>query len=287
MPAENGVCGQTLTSDLGEDYFVGDLQGCLDELQVLLDKVAFDPGKDRLWLTGDLVARGPKSLQTLRFIKSLGQSAKTVLGNHDLHLIATWHGIKKAKPKDLLCDLLSAPDCEELIDWLTHQPMLQVIQDNVIMTHAGLSPQWDIPTAISCAREVENILQSDACYDYLSNMYESKPNYWHSELAGYDRFRYIVNAMTRMRFCYADGGLEFTNKGAPQDCTKADLHPWFELKPLYWQNFRLIFGHWASLMGRTDDLNIIALDTGCVWGNHLTLWQHSKNKYYTAKAFSR
>ena len=295
---------------------VGDIQGCLDELLALLDKVGFDSTIDHLWLTGDLVARGPKSLETLRFVKSLGSSATTVLGNHDLHLIATHFGLKRVKKNDKLDDLLAAPDVDELIQWLLHQPMLAVINptpDNTpnntlnktpnktlnttlnntkaVMTHAGISPQWDIPTAIKLATEVETILQGDNCYEYLANMYQNTPARWDDNLTGHARFRYIVNCLTRMRFCFDDGSLEFVHKDAPDKTInpqfKTDdpqLQPWFSFQPECWSGHQLLFGHWASLMGDTGNDNIIALDTGCVWGYHLTMMRLSDNKCITTDA---
>jgi bis(5'-nucleosyl)-tetraphosphatase (symmetrical) len=268
-------------------FFVGDIQGCLDELQVLLDKIAFDPATDKLWLTGDLVARGPKSLETLRFVKSLGNSATTVLGNHDLHLIATHFGIKRPKPNDRLDALLCAPDVDELIHWLTQQPMLQVVNDNVVMTHAGISPQWDIPMAIKLAKEVETILQGDRCLDYLTNMYQNTPARWEDDLSGFERFRYIVNCFTRMRFCLPDGSLEFDTKVDPKTLKDTDLVPWYTFRSAATCPHKMVFGHWASLMGKTDNDNILALDTGCVWGNHLTIWELSKNNYHTTPAIPK
>ncbi|MCJ8271147.1 MAG: symmetrical bis(5'-nucleosyl)-tetraphosphatase, partial [Psychrosphaera sp.] len=270
-----------------QDYVVGDIQGCLDELLVLLDKVGFDSNIAHLWLTGDLVARGPKSLETLRFVKSLGSSATTVLGNHDLHLIATHFGLKRAKKNDKLDDLLAAPDIDELIQWLLHQPMLAVINDTLnntpnnihnntpnktlnntktVMTHAGISPQWDIPTAIKLAKEVETILQGDECYEYLANMYQNTPARWDDNLTGHARFRYIVNCLTRMRFCFDDRAMDFVHKDAPDKTADPQLQPWFSFQPDCWSGHQLLFGHWASLMGNTGHENIIALDTGCVWG---------------------
>jgi bis(5'-nucleosyl)-tetraphosphatase (symmetrical) len=287
MPSTESLPNSSPTSSTraGQDYVVGDIQGCLDELQVLLNKVDFDSNIDHLWLAGDLVARGPKSLETLRFVKSLGSGATTVLGNHDLHLIATHFGIKRVKKNDKLDDLLAAPDIEELIQWLLYQPMLAVINDSNkpthVMTHAGISPQWDIPTAIKLAKEVETILQGDECFEYLANMYQNTPNCWDDNLTGHARFRCIVNYFTRMRFCFGDGSLEFIHKDAPNKTDDPLLQPWFALQPASWSGHQLLFGHWASLMGNTGHDNIIALDTGCVWGYHLTMMRLSDNKCIT------
>ena len=264
-------------------YFVGDIQGCLDELQLLLSQVAFDPACDELWLTGDLVARGPKSLETLRYIKSLKASAKTVLGNHDLHLIATYLGIKAVKPNDRLDDLLAAPDAAELIDWLIQQPLLRTV-DNVVLTHAGISPQWTVAQAIELADEAQLILQSEQSYDYLANMYHNEPTCWQNQHQGFARFRYIVNSLTRMRFCYPDASLDFVHKGSPHNNdNKLKLVPWFHFEQPDWSDHRLIFGHWASLMGQTGKPHIIALDTGCVWGQYMTMLRLDDNKTFTAQ----
>lgn len=277
-------------------YFVGDIQGCLDELLILLEQVKFDPGSDQLWLTGDLVARGPRSLDTLRFIRSLKDSAKTVLGNHDLHLIATYKGIKRVKSKDLLDDLLAAEDADELIAWLTQQPLLRTV-DNVVLSHAGISPQWTIAQAIQLAKEAEAVLKGNQCDQYLANMYHSEPSMWSDDLEGFARFRYIVNSLTRMRFCFADGRLEFEHKQAPDDIInnstdnggligteKNGLTPWYDLNHTDRSAYRLVFGHWASLMGNTGQPNVIALDTGCVWGNQMTMWRLDDGKYFTTIA---
>ncbi|MFT4926264.1 MAG: bis(5'-nucleosyl)-tetraphosphatase (symmetrical), partial [Phenylobacterium sp.] len=176
---------------------------------------------------------------------------------------------------------LSAPDADELIHWLTQQPLL-LTTGNVVMSHAGISPQWTIPQAIELAKEVEAVLQSERCDDYLRNMYHTKPTQWSEHLEGFARFRYIVNSLTRMRFCLANGELEFDHKDAPVEqqgqSGQSGLVPWFDLAPDSWSDYRLIFGHWASLMGETGHKHIIGLDTGCVWGNHMTMLQLQENQ---------
>ncbi|EJS87782.1 diadenosine tetraphosphatase, partial [Pasteurella multocida subsp. multocida str. Anand1_buffalo] len=209
-------------------YLVGDLQGCYDELQRLLEKVQFDSTQDQLYLVGDLVARGDKSLECLRFVKSLGKSAKTVLGNHDLHLISTALGIKKVKVRDRVDAIFHAPDFEELIDWLRHQPLLvHNEQQNFLMTHAGISPDWDLATAKQCAHEVENVLRHGDYHNLIENMYENRPDRWHDDLQGLDRLRYSINVFTRMRFCYWDHRLDFDCKlppeSAPEELTPLGL----------------------------------------------------------------
>ncbi|WP_064606011.1 symmetrical bis(5'-nucleosyl)-tetraphosphatase [Photobacterium sp. J15] len=252
-------------------YLVGDIQGCLDDLRFLLDEAEFDPHNDELWLSGDLVARGPKSLETLRFVKSLGNKATTVLGNHDLHLLAVSQGLAKVKIRDKIQPILDAPDSDELLDWLRHQPLLAEHPDHpFIMAHAGIPPQWDLPTARKQARTVETCLRSNDFVWLLKNMYGNGPEYWSEELEGIEQYRFTINALTRMRFCHPDGRLDMECKLSPENPDTQPLKPWFELprtKPL---KKKVIFGHWAALMGYEND-QVIGLDTGCVWGNSMTL----------------
>ena len=259
-------------------YFVGDLHGCFDELQLLLEQVNFNPIQDKLYLVGDLVARGDKSLECLRFVKNLGSVAQTVLGNHDLHLISTALGIRKVKARDRVDDIFNAPDFEELIDWLRQQPLL--VHDEAqgfLMAHAGISPDWDLATAKACAKEVEIVLQQGDFYRLISQMYENQPDRWSPDLQGIERLRYSINALTRMRFCYLDHRLDFACKVPPKEAP-AELTPWFNLaNPLY-QQIPIIFGHWASLVDEKTPPHIYALDTGCAWNNRLTLlrWEDKK-----------
>ena len=256
-------------------YFVGDIQGCFDDLQQLLQLAEFDPQHDHLWCTGDLIARGPKSLETLRFIKQLGAAATTVLGNHDLHLLAIDAGFAKLNPKDKTQAILDAPDKVELLNWLRQQPLLAAHPDYpVIMVHAGISPQWSQAQAKDCATEVELLLRSDNYTELLSKMYGAQPDLWDDNLTGYDRVRFILNAFTRMRFCSANGQLEFHNKHAPSDGDAGTDHqhmPWYAVSGEHLQGDHVIFGHWASLEGNCPHSNATTLDTGCVWGNRLTL----------------
>ncbi|OOF45859.1 bis(5'-nucleosyl)-tetraphosphatase (symmetrical) [Rodentibacter trehalosifermentans] len=266
------------------NYFVGDLHGCFDELQLLLEKVEFEPTRDKLYLVGDLVARGDKSLECLRFVKSLGQAAQTVLGNHDLHFIATTLGIKKVKPRDRVDAIFNAPDFEELVDWLCHQPLL-VHNENpgVVMAHAGISPDWDLATAKACAKEVEEILQNGDFAALLAQMYDNSPNRWSPDLQGIERLRYSINVFTRMRFCYWDHRLDFACK-APPKAAPAELTPWFNLpNPLY-QQIPIVFGHWASLVDEPTPQNIYALDTGCVWNNRMTMLRWEDKGVFTQSA---
>ena len=264
-------------------YLAGDIQGCLSELKSLLKQMKFNTKKDELWLVGDLVARGPHSLETLRFIKSLGESAKVVLGNHDLHLLATHAGLKKVKTKDNLSALLAAEDVDELMAWLAQQPLLRKLpNEDAYMSHAGISPQWTIKEATKYAKIAQQYIASDDRKYWLQLMYGESPNNWHDAKTDIEKFRYTINALTRMRYCNLDGSLEFSCKEAPDFAPKT-LKPWFELLPKK-LSYRWIFGHWAALMGTCDHKKLYALDTGCVWGNHLTLMRWEDKKLFTEKA---
>ncbi|OON39979.1 bis(5'-nucleosyl)-tetraphosphatase (symmetrical) [Izhakiella australiensis] len=252
-------------------YLVGDIHGCFDELQSLLQQVNFDPQQDVLWLTGDLVARGPASLDVLRYVKSLGSSARLVLGNHDLHLLAVFAGITRNKPKDRLNLLLEAEDADQLINWLRRQPLLQVDDEKkLVMAHAGITPQWDIATAKRCAGEVEKVLASDSYPLFLDAMYGDMPNNWSEELSGLSRLRFISNALTRMRYCFPNGQLDMICKEPPEQATPP-LKPWFTIPGPVTDEYTVIFGHWASLEGKGTPPGVIGLDTGCCWGGPLTL----------------
>ncbi|WP_354625040.1 symmetrical bis(5'-nucleosyl)-tetraphosphatase [Psychromonas sp. MME2] len=260
-------------------YIIGDIQGCYDELKSLLKLVQFSPKQDELWITGDIIARGPKSLKTLRFIKNLGPCAKVVLGNHDLHLLAIDQGIHSSNKKDKLSGLLKAHDRNELLNWLRMQPLLlRHPEFNFIMVHAGISPQWTLTEAEQLAQEVEQQLRSDHYPQFLKEMYGNQPQSWSPDLQGIDRLRFAVNVFTRMRYCFADGSLDFGCKLAPQQIEdKNQLVPWFEVETLD-KRCEIVFGHWAALLGKTNKPGIYGLDTGCVWGNSLTMlrWQDKK-----------
>lgn len=251
-------------------YAIGDVQGCFNELTKLLAKIQFQQEHDVLWFTGDLVNRGPHSLEVLRFVKSLGDRQKTVLGNHDLHLLAVAYGVAKPRHGDTLDAILTAPDREELIEWLRHQPLLHDDEAyGFVMTHAGLAPAWNLQKARLLAQEVETVLRGNQPEFFLANMYGSQPNEWDEQLAGVDRLRCIVNYLTRMRFCYSNGQLNLSYKGEVSG-KPDDLVPWFEVKARVNADLKIIFGHWAALNGKTNMPNIYPLDTGCVWGNCLT-----------------
>ncbi|OSM98421.1 bis(5'-nucleosyl)-tetraphosphatase (symmetrical) ApaH [Lonsdalea populi] len=261
-------------------YLVGDVHGCFVELEALLAQVSFDPARDTLWLTGDLVARGPDSLQVLRFVSSLGSSVRIVLGNHDLHLLAVYAGISRPKPKDRLETLLAAPDIDDLINWLRRQPVLQVDEAlKLTMAHAGITPQWDLDTALMCAREVESILSSDSYPLFLDAMYGDMPNNWLPELSGLPRLRFSTNVFTRMRYCFSGGQLDMMCKTPPAQAPSM-LKPWFNLPGPVPSEYAIAFGHWASLEGKGTPEGIYALDTGCCWGGTLTLLHWETQRYY-------
>lgn len=249
-------------------YAIGDIQGCYDDLQRLLEKVRFDPAADTLWFVGDLVNRGFQSLQVLRFVKSLGDNAITVLGNHDLHLLALDAGIKSTRQADLHA-ILEAPDRRELIDWLRQHPLMHHDASlGYTMVHAGLSPAWDLQLAQQCAQELQAVLRSDGYRDFLRIMYGDRPRKWSRLLYGKRRLRYICNAFTRIRYCTRDGKLVLHEKGAPANqATK--LIPWFDVPGRKSRELRLVFGHWSTL-GAYHVPGIYALDSGCVWGGALT-----------------
>lgn len=253
-------------------YAVGDLQGCLQPLKCLLERVRFDPAHDRLWLVGDLVNRGPESLETLRFLYSMRDSLVCVLGNHDLHLLAAGRTIERLKKSDTLREILEAPDAPQLLDWLRRQKLMHYDeQRDMALVHAGIPPQWSVKKALRCAEEVEQALRDDNLYPaFLDGMYGNEPAKWHNDLAGVDRLRVITNYFTRMRFCTAEGKLELKGKEGA-DSAPPGYAPWFSFRDRKTKGLKIIFGHWAALEGKCDVPGIFALDTGCVWGGALTL----------------
>lgn len=251
-------------------YAIGDLQGCYDPFRHLLDEIDFDPSKDTLWLTGDIVNRGPKSLKTLRFVKELGDSVITVLGNHDLHLLALSAGaVRFGNRFGSLEKLLKASDADELCHWLRHQPLAHYDEKlNTLLVHAGTHPQWSAKKTLARAAEVETALQGDDYVNVLGKMYGNAPNIWSGKLAGYKRLRFIINCLTRMRMVTADNHLDLKFSGSPWRARKG-LRPWFEMDSLAWAGTRIVFGHWSAL-GLIVLPDLISLDTGCVWGRQLT-----------------
>jgi bis(5'-nucleosyl)-tetraphosphatase (symmetrical) len=251
-------------------YAIGDIQGCHAELTRLLDYLGFSASRDRLWLVGDLVNRGPDSLAVLRFVKGLGDSATTVLGNHDLHLVMQSAGHGKRSAEDTLAPVLAAPDREELLAWLRARPLFHV-EDEYAMVHAGLLPQWDVAQAAALSDEVSAALVATDYRDFLAHMWGSEPNAWRDDLAGWDRLRVVVNAMTRMRFCTPEGVMEFRAPGAkgPPDRGPEGCLPWFDVQGRHSADHQLIFGHWSALGFRREE-SFLALDSGCLWGGCLT-----------------
>ncbi|MDF1764374.1 MAG: symmetrical bis(5'-nucleosyl)-tetraphosphatase [Oleibacter sp.] len=250
-------------------YAIGDLQGCFDELQQLLEVIAFDPQQDQLWFAGDLVNRGPKSLECLRFVQQLGNKAKIVLGNHDLHLLGVAFSDRQQKSSDTLNAILTAPDKDEILTWLRHQPLTHFDSaNNVFMSHAGLPPCWTPQQAHALAQEVEQALKKDP-QSFLQHMYGNQPDRWEDSLTGMDRLRVIVNYLTRMRFLDQDNRMNLSAKEAA-DTAPEGFKPWFLQSAKQDKSTQILFGHWAAIEGITGVDNVYALDTGCVWGRRLT-----------------
>jgi bis(5'-nucleosyl)-tetraphosphatase (symmetrical) len=255
-------------------YAIGDVQGCYAELTDLVALIKFNRERDQLWFVGDLVNRGPQSLEVLRYVRSLGTAAITVLGNHDLHLLATAFGAtERLRDDDTLDEILKARDCDDLLDWLRQQPLLHHdSRFNCTLIHAGLPPQWDLRAASSCAREVESALRNDAAMKNLfANMYGNQPDRWSEGLRGADRLRFIVNSFTRLRVCDAEGRLNLKYKGTLREIPSG-LYPWFRTPKRRSESTTIVCGHWSALDyydSRNTDENVVAIDTGCVWGNRL------------------
>jgi bis(5'-nucleosyl)-tetraphosphatase (symmetrical) len=250
-------------------YAVGDIQGCCDELQLLLARLGFSADRDQIWFVGDLVNRGPQSLETLRFVRALGANATVVLGNHDLHLLALAYGSKR-KPKDgdTLDAVLAAPDREQLLEWLLQRPLAVYDEPRGdFLVHGGLVPEWTPRVAAKLAREVEALLREDA-RTLFDSMYGNQPAKWHDGLRGMDRLRFVINAFTRMRYVALDGSMDLKQKAAPGE-QPAGVVPWFDAPGRASRDVRIVCGHWSTLgLKRRKDL--LALDTGCVWGGSLT-----------------
>ena len=251
-------------------YAIGDVQGCFDPLRRLFDYISFDPAADRVWFVGDLVNRGPRSAEVLRFVKGLGASAVVVLGNHDLHLVMQSEGYGKSNREDTFGDVLAAPDRADLLDWLRAQPLCYV-EGPWAMVHAGLLPGWTVTQAAALSAEASAALTADNFRDFLANMWGSEPVAWHDGLQGWDRLRVVVNAMTRMRFVTPGGAMEFRAPGTkgPPDKGPPGCVPWFDVPGRRSADHVVVCGHWSAL-GFRDQPNLLALDTGCLWGGSLT-----------------
>ncbi|RME32784.1 MAG: symmetrical bis(5'-nucleosyl)-tetraphosphatase [Gammaproteobacteria bacterium] len=266
-------------------YAIGDLQGCYDPLQRLLEVIRFDPAADTLWFVGDLVNRGPASLETLRFVRSLGERAVTVLGNHDLHLLAVAAGTEPLKKKDTLDEILRAPDREELIDWLRHRPLVH-LDRGWLMVHAGVAPQWSAQRTRELAGELERVLRSGDAAEFFRHMYGDRPERWSDDLRGWDRLRCITNYLTRIRYCRPDGTLDLRSKGPPGTQGPGWL-PWYAVPGRASRDTPILFGHWATLRLRGEDPtshNVYHLDTGCVWGGALSALRLEDRRWFSVPA---
>ena len=256
------------------NYVIGDVQGCFEALKALLKEIQFDAEQDFIWFAGDLVARGENSIAALRFIKKLAEqgAAATVLGNHDLTLLAYARGIKPVKEKDNVRDVIDAIDSDDLIDWLRKQPMCLFPNEQTILTHAGIPNIWSAEKTAQLAQEVEAIISNDdfdVLDDFLKEMFGKEPALWSDQLKGHERIRCIVNYLTRMRLTDAEGRLEYSFKDALDDPMPEGFKPWFEFESQAAQTHQILFGHWAALNGKTISNKIQNVDGGCVWGNQL------------------
>lgn len=245
-------------------YAIGDLQGCHQQMHALLERIHAVSVQPKIIFLGDLVNRGPQSLQTLKAVRALGDNARSVLGNHDLHLLATAHGIRKSSGSDTLSEILMSPECDDLLDWLRHRP-LALFENGYLLVHAGVLPQWTAQETMALAHEVEVVLQGPHWIDFLREMYGDTPAEWDDALTGVERLRCIVNALTRMRFCTPEGAMDFKTKNG---ATSGTL-PWFNVPGRKTEDVTVVFGHWSAL-GLVMRPNLIGLDTGCLWGGKLT-----------------
>lgn len=266
-------------------YAIGDIQGCFSQLQALLQKIHFNEKNDHLWFVGDLVNRGPQSLETLRLVKNLVEKkrAVTVLGNHDLHLLAVGAGVRPLKEQDTFGDVLEAPDASELLQWLREQPFLHYDKTlDYILVHAGLAPQWTLNDAVNSQNEIAAVLRGDDYEKLLHHMYSNAPVNvaHHAHLTEWQRYRANIDYFTRMRFCTADGVLDLKSTG-PLDEHPKGYYAWFRVPERKNKNLRIIFGHWAALQGNVKDANVYALDTGCIWGNCLTAMRLEDEKRFS------
>lgn len=264
-------------------YAVGDIQGCLEPLKCLLQSVEFNPQQDQLWAAGDVVNRGPQSLQTLRFLYGIRDSVRLVLGNHDLHLLAVAEGIRPPHRSDTFEEIIAAPDRDQLLDWLRHQPLV-FKQNDWLMVHAGIPPNWSTEQTLALAAEVEQILRSDDYRTFLQDMYGNEPASWNDDLTGTTRARVITNFLTRMRFCTAEGALELNSKATTSP--GVEFLPWFEHSNKVKIKEHILFGHWAALEGKVSQQNLYPLDTGCVWGRQLSMLRLEDRQWFRCECDS-
>jgi len=267
-----------MTRTVRYNYVIGDVQGCFEALKALLKEIRFNPDQDFIWFAGDLVARGENSLGVLRFIKKLADNgvAATVLGNHDLTLLAYARGIKPIKDKDNVRDVIDAIDSDELIDWIRKQPMCLFPNEQTVLTHAGIPNIWDAAKTAELAKEVEAIIAHDdfeVVDAFLKEMFGKEPTLWSDELEGHERTRCIVNYLTRMRLTDAEGRLEYSFKDSLDDPMPEGFKPWFEFESKTAATHQIVFGHWAALQGKTISERIQNVDGGCVWGNQLMAYR--------------
>lgn len=275
-----------MTRTVRYNYVIGDVQGCFEALKALLKEIRFDPDQDFIWFAGDLVARGENSLGALRFIKKLADNgvAATVLGNHDLTLLAYARGIKPIKDKDNVRDVIDAIDSDELIDWIRKQPMCLFPNEQTVLTHAGIPNIWDAAKTAELAKEVEAIIAHDdfeVVDTFLKEMFGKEPTLWSDELEGHERTRCIVNYLTRMRLTDAEGRLEYSFKDSLDDPMPEGFKPWFEFESKTAATHQIVFGHWAALQGKTISGRIQNVDGGCVWGHQLVAYRLEDQQLFT------
>ena len=282
-----GVPGQGVSCT----YAIGDVQGCFDDLLRLLEKLDFDPDIDRLWFTGDLVNKGPNSLELLRFVHGLGSAAISVLGNHDLHLLAAAAGAVRIRKKDTIAEILDAPDCEELLFWLRHQPILHHSESlGFTRIHAGLPPQWDLEKARQCARELETVLQNVDYEDLFLHLRGDGPLCWRDDLQGWERLRFITNCFTQLRWCDRNGRIDLTGKRRKVAAAKKRSRPWFQIPQRASKPLQILFGHWAKLVitpTARRAAGVIPLDTGCAHGGRFTALRLEDARYFRLKCKNR
>jgi len=261
-------------------YLISDIHGCFNELKLLLKKSCFNDKKDYLWVAGDSVSKGPDSLQVIRYLYSLKKRVKITLGNHDLNLIAVYFGVKENKKENYFDEFLSATDSLELIHWLRCQSILIIDETKkIVMSHAGISPKWNIIEAKNCALEIEHCLSSDNYISFLKSIFNNKINYWSKKFKKIDRLRYALNVFTRMRYCYPDGRLNLVCKKSP-NIVQYPLIPWFKMPYNFEKEYSIFFGHWSSLKGTKVSHPFFPLDNGCCWGGELTIFRWEDKKYF-------